>query len=86
MSNIDVRECFEAGRPAPPPMIKDADWNADLAYERLKVVRDVKDQLSEGINNHTLQIPGAVAAVYEEIWERLKAVEKMEVLTIQYGS
>ena len=85
MTNIDVRACLEAGRPAPPPMIKAADWNADLAYERLKVVRDIKDQLSEGINSHTLQIPDAVAAVYEEIWDKLKAVEKMEVLTIQYG-
>ena len=85
MSNIDVRKCFEAGRPPQPPMIKDRAWSADLAYERLKAVRKVEVILSEGINTNSIEIPPAVAEKYEGIWRELKAVEQMEITTVKYG-
>lgn len=88
MEGINVRDCLGTAEPitAPmPPMIKDRDWNADLAYERLKVVRKVQDALSAGINRNSIEIPPAVAHEYELLWNRLKTIEKMEAETIKWG-
>lgn len=87
MESIDVRTWLgtqEAQRRL-PRMIKTRDWDADLAYERLKVVRDVKDALQEGINRNSVEIPEAVANVYEEIYNKLITVESMEVETVRFG-
>lgn len=87
MESIDVRTWLgtqEAPRRL-PRMIKTRDWDADLAYERLKVVRDVKDALQEGINKNSVEIPEAVANVYEEIYNKLITVESMEVETVRFG-
>lgn len=87
MESIDVRTWLgtqEAPRRL-PRMIKTRDWDADLAYERLKVVRDVKDALQEGINRNSVEIPEAVANVYEEIYNKLITVESMEVETVRFG-
>lgn len=87
MESIDVRTWLgtqEAPRRL-PRMIKTRDWSADLAYERLKVVRDVKDALQEGINRNSMEIPEAVANVYEEIYNKLITVESMEVETVRFG-
>lgn len=87
MESIDVRTRLGT-QDAPrrlPRMIKTRDWDADLAYERLKVVRDVKDALQEGINKNSVEIPEAVANVYEEIYNKLITVESMEVETVRFG-
>ena len=87
MESIDVRTCLgtqEAPRRL-PRMIKTREWDADLVYERLKVVRDVKDALREGINRNSIEIPDAVADAYEDIYNKLVTVESMEVETVRFG-
>ena len=68
-----------------PSMIRKRDWDAGLAYERLKTVRKVEDMLSEGINKQSIEIPEAIADRYEKVWAELKAIERMEVETIRWG-
>lgn len=85
---FNVRELLGTKEPVPPPlppMIKDRDWDADLAYERLKVVRSVQDVLSAGINRNSIEIPPAIAHEYELLWSRLRAIEKMEAETVKWG-
>ena len=88
MEGFDVREWLgtEEPKPAPPPpMIKDRDWSADLAYERLKIVRSVQNLLSQGINRNSIEIPAAIAQEYELIWSRLRTIENMEAETVKWG-
>jgi hypothetical protein len=67
------------------PMIKERDWSADLAYERLKTVRSAMDVLSAGINKNSIEIPPSVAEQYEKLWEKLKMLEYMESETVKWG-
>lgn len=84
---INVKECLGTVDPIPmkPQMIKTRDWNADLAYERLKTVRKAQDVLSEGINRCSIEIPDAVRDEYEKIWIAMKNVERMEAATVKWG-
>lgn len=87
MESINIREWLgtvDAPRNT-TPMIKKRDWDADLAYERLKVVRDIKDALSEGINRNSIEIPSATAREYELIWSKLRTIEDMEAETVKWG-
>ena len=84
--SFDVTKYLDEATNKPiPKMIQTRMWDADLAYARVKVVRDVKDILSEGINKYSLEIPDAVAAKYEQIYNDLKTVEQMEISTIKWG-
>ena len=87
MEGINVRDCLGTKEPEmkKPLMIRMRDWDADLAYKRLKVVRAVQDTLSEGINKNSIEIPPAVAHEYEVIWAKLKALENMEAETVKWG-
>ena len=87
MEGINVRDCLGTVEPKrkTPKMIRIRDWDANLAYERLKVVRAVQNTLSEGINKNSIEIPPAVAHEYEVIWEKLKTLEYMEAETVKLG-
>lgn len=87
MENINVRDCLGTKEPRKPwpTMIRMRDWDADLAYERLKVVRRAQDVLREGINNCSIEIPPAIAHEYEVIWSKLKTIETMEAETVKWG-
>ena len=88
MEGINVREWLgtQEAKPAPPPpMIKDRDWSADLAYERLKIVRNVQNLLFQGINRNSIEIPPAIAQEYELVWNKLRTIEKMEGDTVKWG-
>lgn len=84
---INVRECLGTADPIPmkPQMIRKRDWDADLAYERLKTVRRAQDVLKEGINRSSIEIPQAVRDEYEKIWIALRSVERMEAETVKWG-
>ena len=82
--DIDVRKNLGVVN-GPRPMIKERDWSADLAYERLKVVRGVMSALSAGINKNSIEIPPRVAEEYEELWKKLKVLEYMESETVKWG-
>ena len=85
--NTDVKENLgvaEAERVL-PSMIVTKPWDARLAFERLNVVRDVEDKLKNGINEHSIEIPDAIANEYEKVYAQLRTIEQMEIATIKWG-
>lgn len=87
MWNIDVEECLGTKEIPKPrvPMIKTRDWDAELAFRRLKIVRSIQDALSSGINKNSVEIPPAIAEKYENVYAELKTIEKMEAETVKWG-
>ena len=83
--SFDITKYLDEATKPIPKMIRTRPWSADLAYERVKVIRDVKDKLREGINNYSIEMPEAVKEKYEQIYNDLRAVEQMEISTVKYG-
>ena len=92
MCNFNVKDIMESNsaepekmQPAIEPAIKKAPWDAEEAFRRLNITRDVRRALTSGISENVMSIPSRTLARYETVITLLKQLETDEILTIQFG-
>lgn len=86
VKDINVKEIIEKESvDVHDTLLKYAGYSADDAYARLKIVREVKDDLGIRLNKHVRLMPDEVRRTYEELYLTLKKLEGLEAKYVISG-
>lgn len=88
MSDINVKavcDYFDHNIKEEKSEFKFKKWNAETAFKRLSISREVSKNLIDGINENADSMPLTTRKLYDEIIQLIKKIEIAEIETIRYG-
>lgn len=84
-NKIDVKDWVKEERPIRRPFLNYQGFSADDAFARLKIIRKFKADLGIDINKYTRLMPEDVRACYEDMYDIMLKIEKLEAEYVACG-